>query len=141
TSLAVLEDAGAINLLISTTQTEATYGIINTARPNLARRELRVAAVQAIDFEQLNEIGNAGFPELAQGPFGEGVPGYLEDNGYPKHDLEAAKATDTKLKEEGVSTAFTFLTPDNPANLRLAVVVQEMLKAAGFDVSLEVVSE
>ncbi|NLD78367.1 MAG: ABC transporter substrate-binding protein [Acidimicrobiales bacterium] len=141
TSLSELRDAGDINLLISTTQTEVTYGILNTSRPNLAIRELRVAAVQAIDFERLNDIGNAGFPEIAQGPFGEGVLGHLEDNGYPEYDPEAAKATVEQFKEDGVSTSFSFLSPDSPSNLRLAVLVQSMLNDVGFDVTLEVVSE
>jgi peptide/nickel transport system substrate-binding protein len=140
-SLAELRDSGDINLLVSKTQTEVTYGIINVSRPHLANRELRVAAVQAIDFERLNEVGNASFPDLAKGPFPEGVLGHLEDNGYPTYDLEAAKKTVAKLKSEGVSTSFKFLSPDNPSNLRLAVLVQTMLGEAGFDVTLEVVSE
>lgn len=140
-SLAELRDAGDINLLISNTQTEVTYGIINVGNPKLANRDLRIAAIQAIDFERLNELGNGGFPELAQGPFGEGVLGYLEDNGYPRHDPEAAKATVAKLKAEGASTSFRFLSPDSPSNLRLAVLVQQMLVDVGFDVELDVVSE
>lgn len=140
-SLAELRDAGDINLLVSNTQTELTYAIVNTSRPGLENRDLRRAAAQALDLDRLNELGNAGFAEVARAPFGPGVVGHLADNGYPAYDPEAARRTVEELKADGVSTSFVLLTPDNPANLRLTVIAKGMLNDVGFDVDLEVVSE
>ena len=140
-SLAVLRDAGEINLLVSNTQTESVYSLFNTSVPGLDDRETRVAAAQAVDRAKLNDLGNAGFANVLDGPFGPGVLGYLKDNGYPAYDPAAAKRTVARLKAEGKRTSFTLLTPENPANLRLAGIAQSMLKDAGFDIRLEVISE
>lgn len=140
-SLEELRDAGAINMLVSDTQTEVTYAIVNTSRPGLDNQELRVAAAQALDLDRLNELGNGGFADPARGPFGPDVMGYLDDNGYPGYDPEAARATVERLRAEGVNTSFKLLTPDNPSNLRLTVIAQQMLRDAGIEVELEVEPE
>ncbi len=138
-NLAQLRDDGAINLLVSQNRTETTYFMLNAQEGSpFARRDVRVAVAQAIDRERINELGNRNLPSIADGPFAPEVMGYLEENGFPDHDPEAAKAFVQKMKDAGEDTTFRLLSSNNPSTIRASSLAKEMLEEAGFTVELEV---
>lgn len=140
-NLAKLRDQGAINLMVSSDHTEVNYLMFNTAKAPFGDRRARLAIAQAIDKQKLNELANAGFPQLADGPFAPGVMGHLDDPGFPKHDLGAAKRAVAALKADHEKTSMTLLTSDGPVAVRQAQIEKEMIEAAGFTVDIEVETE
>jgi peptide/nickel transport system substrate-binding protein len=137
-NLRQLRDAGSINLLVSKEYTETTYFMLNVESAPFDVQANRVAVAQAIDRERINEEANLSFPEIANGPFVEGVPGHLDDNGFPGYDPEAAKAHVAAMKERGEDTTFRLLSSNNPSTIRVSVMAKRMLEEAGFTVELEV---
>jgi peptide/nickel transport system substrate-binding protein len=137
-NLAQLEHEGAINMLVSEERTESAYMLINSANEPFDTPEGRIAAAQAIDREELNRLANRGLPTVTNQPFTPDVMGWLEDNGAPDYDPEAAKAAVAKLKEAGKNTAVQLMCTTNPSSIRQWSIVKEMLEAAGFTVELQV---
>jgi peptide/nickel transport system substrate-binding protein len=140
-ALPELRDAGSINLLVSDERTEVSYLMLNSSVDPLGDRATRLAIANAIDRESLNDQANAGFPEIAQGPFAPGVLGHLEDTGFPGFDLEAAKAQVAAMTEAGEDTTIALLTSAGPVAVRQAQIQKEMLEAAGFTIELEIETE
>lgn len=140
-TLPALRDAGAINLLVSDERTEVAYLMMNVSKEPLGERSTRLAIVQSIDREALNEQANKGFPELAQGPFADGVLGHLDDTGWPSYDLAAAKAQVAKMTDAGVDTRLSLLTSAGPVAVRQAQIQKSMLEDAGFTIDLEIETE
>jgi len=137
-NLPKLRDAGDINLLVSEEQTETTYNMFNASEAPFDRLDARLAAIHALDQDQINKETNAGTATLANGPFAPGVMGYLADTGLPGHDPEAAKAEVKKLKADGVSLNVTLVSSIDPTVVRQSVVTQRMLEDVGFTVKLEI---
>lgn len=140
-SLATLRDEGAINLLISEERTETAYLMINAEEGPLADPATRAAIAQAIDRERLNEESNKGFATIADGPFAPQVLGHLDDPGFPRYDLGAAKAHVEDLEAAGKNTTLRLLTSTGPAAIRTAVLEKQMLEAAGWTIVLEAESQ
>jgi peptide/nickel transport system substrate-binding protein len=136
-----LRDDGVINLLISDERTEVAYLMINSSVGGLDDRATRLAIARAIDRERLNELANAGFAEIADGPFATSVLGHLEEPGFPAHDLDAAKEAVAELEAAGKPTSFRLLTSAGPVAVRSAQIQKEMLEAAGFDIELQIETE
>jgi peptide/nickel transport system substrate-binding protein len=88
----------------------------------------RRALAHATDLERLNEERGAGLSLIANGPFGPGMLGYLEDTGYPQYDPDAAlEEFDTCLSELGTDTIeFTFNTTNDPFNVETNTLVISM---------------
>jgi peptide/nickel transport system substrate-binding protein len=145
-TLRALRDNGAINLLVSTVQTESEYLIVNTsgtggANPILSDASARRAIAQAIDKKAINDAANQGWPQLANGPFPPGVLGHLDDTGEPAHDPAAAKKTVAALKAKGASTKLRLLTGTSPAFVAVSAAEKRMLEAVGFEVTITTVDE
>jgi peptide/nickel transport system substrate-binding protein len=136
-----LRDDGAINLLVSSEQTEVSYLLLNSSHAPLDDRAARLAIAQAIDRKKLNDEANAGFPALADGPFAPGVMGHVAKPGFPAHDLPAARRAVKALKADGADTKLDLLTTTDPPATRAAVIEKEMLEAAGFTVKLVTVAQ
>ncbi|HMS87655.1 MAG: ABC transporter substrate-binding protein [Acidimicrobiales bacterium] len=137
-TMAQLKAADAINLIVSQDQTETAYYMLNATHEPFDTLEGRVAAAQAIDRERIIREANGGLPTPATGPYAPDVLGFLEDNGAPKYDLEAAKKAVQSLKDQGKNTSITILGSTNPSSIRQSVLAKEMLEQAGFTVQLEV---
>jgi peptide/nickel transport system substrate-binding protein len=84
----------------------------------LQDRRVRCALANAYDNPTVNSAINLDVPEIANGPFAPGTPGYLEDTGYPMaQDMERAKGLIAEYKAEN----------PGPLNLSLATTQDETL--------------
>ena len=140
-TLPKLRDAGAINLLVSSERTEVAYLMMNTSKKPLGNRDARLAIARAIDRQALNEQANKGFPDVANGPFAPTVLGHLDDPGFPKFDLAAAKKQVAAMKQSGAKTTLSLLSSAGPVAVRQAQIQRQMLQAAGFTVNIEIETE
>jgi len=88
----------------------------------------RRALAHATDVERLIEERGAGLARQANGPFGPGVLGYLEDTGYPPYDPDAAvEEFETCLEELGTERIeFTFNTTNDPYNVETNTLLISM---------------
>ncbi len=89
-------DSGAIKLMIGNKGRENRYYLLNAGKPPFDDPKARLAFALALDRDEINKLRNLGRATVADGPFDKGVPGYVADPGFPKHDLAKAK----KLVEE-----------------------------------------
>ncbi len=140
-NLPQLQHDGAINLLVSEERTETNYLMLNVKNKQLASREVRLAIAHAIDRKALNEQSNKGFATVADQPFAPAVLGHLADPGAPSFDFPAAKKAVRAMSGSGRTTKFRLLTSTGPAAVRTAVLVKNMLEAAGFTIVLQTESE
>jgi peptide/nickel transport system substrate-binding protein len=99
----------------------------NAASP-LLNVHCRRALAHAIDTKRMTEERGAGLVLPANGPFPPGSIGYLEDNGYPKFDVDKAnQEMDQCLSEVGTDhLQFTFNTTNDPFNVETGGLVQSM---------------
>ena len=95
----------------------------------------RKALAHAIDYERYNEERAAGLSTVANGPFPEGSIGWLEDTGYPKFDVDAARTEfDTCLQETGQQKiTLSFNTTNDPFNVESNTLVLSMWQDAFGD--------
>ena len=140
-SLRQLRDDDKINLLISEERTEVSYVMLNTASKPLDDVEVRRAISQAVDRDLVNEKQNDGFSTVANGPFAPEVLGHVEDPGFPEHDPATAKKVVDGLKAKGRDTTLVMISSTSPASIREAVIIKDMLEAAGFTIELEIETE
>lgn len=111
---------------------------LNTSKPPFDNRNARLAVASATDAEswRRDQGGNVYGP--ANSPFAPGQLGYLEDNGYPKFDLNKAKELVAAYeKEAGKKLAFTFLTQQEVDSTAEAQYLVKLYKDAGMDVTVE----
>ncbi len=121
-----------IKLYLNDGPTAINYDLLNTALPPFNNRDCRLAAAQALDMETLVKLRAPGF-DVATGPFAKGSVGYLADNGYPKFNLDAAKASFEKCKAGGPqNTAFTMATTTSPEAIETRNIKKQMVERAGF---------
>jgi peptide/nickel transport system substrate-binding protein len=100
---------------------------VNAASP-LLNVHCRRALAFATDNERLAEERGAGLVQVANGPFGPGQLGYLDDSGYPQYDPAAAQdEMDQCLADLGTETIeFTFNTTNDPFNVETNTLVISM---------------
>ena len=117
---------------------EVRYYLMNTSKAPLDDPNARMAVAMAIDRNQINQVTNAGYNQIADGPFDKDVPGYLKNPGYPKFNLKKATelATAYKAAHGGQFTVVLEHTND-PANAEEAQVIQQQLAKAGIDSTLK----
>ncbi len=117
---------------------EVRYYLMNTSKAPLDDLNARMAVAMAIDRNQINQVTNAGYNQIADGPFDKDVPGYLKKPGYPKFNLKKATelATAYKSAHGGQFTVVLEHTND-PANAEEAQVIQQQLSKAGIDSTLK----
>ncbi len=128
------EKAKKIKLYLNEGPTAVNYDLLNTALPPFNNRDCRLAAAQALDMETLIKLRAPGF-DVANGPFAKGTLGYLADNGYPKYNLDAAKASFEKCKAGGPqNTSFTMATTTLPDAIETRNIKKQMIERAGFSI-------
>jgi peptide/nickel transport system substrate-binding protein len=88
----------------------------------------RRALAHAIDVDRYIEEREAGLSLKANGPFGPGMLGYLEDTGYPTYDPDAAlEEFDTCTSELGTDTIeFSYNTTNDPFNVESNTLIISM---------------
>ena len=117
---------------------EVRYYLMNNKSAPLDDPNARMAVAMAIDRNQINQVTNAGYNQIADGPFDKDVPGYLKNPGYPKFNLKKATALATAYKAAH-GGQFTVVLEDtnDPANAEEAQVIQQQLAKAGIDATLK----
>ncbi len=115
---------------------EVSYIMLNNGVAPFNNKDCRLAAAQAIDVQTAIKL-RAPLNEAADGPFPKGSLGYLPASGYPKFNLDGAKASFAKCKAAlgGGDVKFTIGTTTVPDNIQtFHVVIKAMLEQAGFKV-------
>lgn len=105
-----------------------------------------ILARQAVAYAQDRQLGNdrlsQGIATLAQGPYGPGSPGYLDDAGYPGYDPVKAKELVAQYKTEtGDDLEFTYTFTSDPEGVRTAEFLQQIMKESGITVNLNPVGD
>jgi peptide/nickel transport system substrate-binding protein len=132
-------DGGQIQLYEMDDRSGVTYALLNVSNQDspLADVEVRRALAMAIDQEFRNASREAGVFEIADGPFSPGTPGYLEDNGYPPYDPEAAAEIVEQYEAENGPIEFSYRTTADPDNLRTVELTAENLEEVGIEVTID----
>ena len=132
-----LEKEGKIKVdLGSPTFGEVSYIMLNNGIAPFNNKDCRLAAAASIDVATVIKL-RAPLNTAADGPFPKGSLGYLPSSGYPKFDLDKAKASFAKCKAAlgGGDVKFTLGTTTVPDNIQtFNVVIKQMIEQAGFKV-------
>ncbi|MGB3735562.1 MAG: ABC transporter substrate-binding protein [Ilumatobacter sp.] len=117
---------------------ETTYLLLNNSAPPFDDPQFREAVALCTDrdlYLQLRAPGN----DLANGPFAEGSPGYLEDSGFPSFDPEAGSAL---LDEIGRPDVINYGTTNVPSNLLTAELFAKMWSDnCGLNVNIDQIEQ
>ena len=114
---------------------------VNATNPTVDVR-VRRALAQAMDRQRVADERGAGIVQPANGPFAPGQPGFLEDNGFPEFDPEAALETLNEYindpersdgKAVGDPISFNFNTTNDPFNVETNQLVASMWEDAFGD--------
>jgi len=140
-TLTAMAEAGDINFLIANDHSEVGYLMLNSGKAPFDDERMRRAVAQGIDREAYNGIINGGFSEIADQPFPQGDMGYVEDPGFPKHDVAAAKALVKDYIADGNSPEFTISAASEPTVLARAEVIQSQMRMLGIEVKIHSVDE
>ncbi len=117
---------------------EIRYYLMNTSKAPLDDPNARMAVAMAIDRSQINEVTNAGYNTIADGPFDSKVPGYLKKPGYPKFDLKkATELADAYKTAHGGQFNVVLEHTNDPANAEEAQVIKQQLAKAGIEATLK----
>ena len=114
---------------------ETNQDVLNNSIPPFNTLPCRLAAAYAVDVPTLQKLQAPGSTQ-ANGPFPKGSPGYLDNTGYPKFDLDKAKAEYAKCKAAlgGNDVEFTMATTNDPAAIEIRDIMANMVSQAGFKV-------
>ena len=117
---------------------ETTYLLLNNSAPPFDDPQFREAVALCTDrdlYLQLRAPGN----DLANGPFAEGSPGYLEDPGFPAFDAAAGSAL---LDEIGRPDVVNYGTTNVPSNLLTAELFAKMWSDnCGLNVNIDQIEQ
>ena len=132
-----------INLTESTKYPELSYTLFNVTKDPFNNKNARLAVAYAVDREQQNKLRNKGILELASGPFGPGVMGYLKDTGLPEYDPVKAKDYAAKYKQEtGHDISFTYLSAGtDPEGLKTIALIKTYVEKVGIKMTVKTVDE
>jgi peptide/nickel transport system substrate-binding protein len=138
----MVED-GKVNMVESTRFGEVGYGLMNASKAPFDDIRMRRAVQMGFDREGLTETLGEGLPELANGPFAEGIIGYLDDSGWPKYDPEEAKRLIEEYRvDKGLDQVeFTLNTISDPEIQEIAIALQNEAKDLNLDVEINVVEQ
>lgn len=114
--------------------------VMNLSKPPFDDPRFRKAVTQAIDLDGLSKAVFGGVAKPMSGLVPSDSPSYV-DTGWPKFDLEAAKQTVAELVKEGKQTSFTLTSTAPPEFQKQAQIIQQMLKAAGIEMKIDVAQQ
>ena len=140
--LRLATEDGTVNSFESDKFAEVSYGMLNTSKPPFDNKDCRLAAAHGLDRELLNDTSNLGVTQVANGPFAPGNMGFLEDNGYPAYDVDAAKEFAAACKEAiGEDLSFVLTVANDSQTTATGQLIQEMAKEFGVEVELKPVPQ
>ena len=135
-------DSGAIKLLIGDKGREIRYYLLNAGKAPFDDPKARLAFALALDRDEINKLRNLGRATIADGPFDKGVPGYVADPGFPKHDLPRAKQLVSEVKAaHGGKFDVTFVILPDSENRNEAELLKQQLEKAGINVDIRMVDQ
>lgn len=145
-TIARLREDDGIELTEDTLYGEAGYILLNNANPDSAIQDIRIrrALAHALDLDVLIERRYAGVPKPANGPFGPGQLGQLDDTGYPEFDQERARELVEEYKaDEGIDgpVPISYTTTSDPYSLGSAELVKQFWDAVGFETEIAQVEQ
>jgi peptide/nickel transport system substrate-binding protein len=137
-----LAEGGTIDILESDSYGEVNYIMLNSSMPPFDNKNARLAAAHAINRELLREARGGGLGELANGPFQEDVPGYVEDTGFPTFDLDLAKQYAADYEEEtGQALEFTYSYVSSETGTLTAQEIQTQMRDAGIEMDIRPIGD
>jgi peptide/nickel transport system substrate-binding protein len=120
--------SGAMDLAVAKQNPEVGYTIFNTQKEPFNNINARKAWVYAFDTTTYNKARNNDLNQVANGPFGPGVMG----------NLDQAKAAVAAYKQDtGKDLSFTLTIPNDSASRESAELTVNFMKKAGMSVSLK----
>ncbi len=132
-----LDEAEQFNMTESDDFAEVAFLMPNATKPPFDNRTARLALANALQIELANEIQGKGIPTIANGPFAPGSLGYVEDTGFPRGDVDQARALVQQYEAEtGLPFEFQIATPPDPETLASVQLAAQFFKDAGMDVSI-----
>jgi peptide/nickel transport system substrate-binding protein len=135
-------DGGSLDIVKSSSFPEVAYTLFNDSKPPFDNINARKAFAYAVNREEYNRIANKGLLQLASGPFGPGVLGYLKDTNLPEYNLTTAKDYVQKYTTStGQPLAFTLSTGSDPISLTNAQLIGKYVQAAGMQMNIKQVDE
>jgi peptide/nickel transport system substrate-binding protein len=135
-------DSGDLNLLIGTEGRENRYYMLNAGRAPFDDPNARLAFALALDREEINQLRNLGRATVANGPFDEGVPGYVADPGFPAHDLErATELADAVKATHGGQFRVEFVILPDSENRNEAELLKQQVEKAGITADIRMVDQ
>jgi len=140
-SIAQLREDGGIEMTENTEYGEKSYILLNNANPDSAIQDVRIrrALGHALDLEVLIERRGGGVGKPANGPFGPGQLGALEDTGYPEFDQAKARELVEEYKaDEGIDgpIPIAYTTTSDPYSLGTAELLKQFWDAVGFETEI-----
>lgn len=121
---------------------EVSYAMLNVKKPPFDNINARLAVAHGIDRQDIIDKAEDGVQNRADGPFGKGSMGYLEDPGFPDYDPEKAKEYIAKYKEEtGRDLEITVGHTPDAGVTRIAQLIQEQAQAYGVKVNLQPIEQ
>ena len=130
-------ESGKLNNVESDEYAEVNHVMLNVSAPPFDSLTARMALAYAVDREELNQLNSNGIRRVASGPFAPGNMGYLEDPGFPEHDLERAKELVAQYeKESGQPFRMAFAYTPDSATTELVQILQQLARRAGIEVTL-----
>jgi peptide/nickel transport system substrate-binding protein len=131
-----LREKGKANMFVSEDQAEVGFLQLNSGKAPFDDIRIRKALAMGLPREQVAKSLADGLATVADGPFPKGSPGYLEDPGFPKYDLKAAKRLIADYRADGKDPNFTLTHTTEPSVVRFAETVQARAKKLGLNVRL-----
>jgi peptide/nickel transport system substrate-binding protein len=134
---------GHINLTESAKYPEVLYTLFNVTTAPFNNIDARLAFAYALDRVTSNRLRGKNITELASGPFGPGVMGYLPNTGFPNYDPAKAKTHLEKYtKATGQPLKFTFLSPGtDPEILKTITLIKTYMEQVGIKMTVKAVDE
>ena len=136
------QSQGDAGLVEADKYAEVGYVMLNASKPPFDNLIARQAMAYSGNRDAINEIINLGLLQNASGPFAPGSMGYLEDTGYPGHDLDKAKALVRQYEQEtGLPFEFTITSTPDTGIIATAELVKQYAEDAGATVKLAQVEQ
>ncbi|MGI9577727.1 MAG: ABC transporter substrate-binding protein [Microthrixaceae bacterium] len=133
---------GSAQVVEADDHTEVQYFMLNTSKPPFDDINARKAFAHAVDMEEFQQVVNLGLVETANGPFAPGEVGFLDDNGFPRHDPEAAaKFAEAYENDTGEPLSFTISGPADLEVSQMTQFVQEQLAEVGIETAVVAVDQ
>ena len=135
-------DAGRIRSFESQQFPEVSFGQFNTSVEPFNNKNARLAVTYGVDMPTFNKVRNLDILTNANGPFGPGNMGYLEDTGYETTDMDKAEEYLAAYKAEtGKDLEFTLLSTNDEATMASVQLVQQMGEKAGIKINIRSMSQ